>query len=141
MHRRDVLKTLPAIAAGAALAQAGLFAQSGRRIPLGIQYGGPVADPDGNKMKMEGFKQIGYDLIEPVNMRGFDPTLFRKQAEEVGLQVRSIHITTSDITPPAPRGQGAGPGAGGQGGGGAHGAVLQGGRSGMPRPAGHSLGA
>src|SRR5688572_4339030 len=98
MNRRDVLKTLPVIAAGAALTPARLFAQTtGRRIPLGIQYGAPVLDPDGNKMKMEGFKAIGYDLIEPVNMRGFDPALFRKQAEEVGLQVRSIHISTADL--------------------------------------------
>ena len=117
MNRRDVLKTLPAIAAGAALAPRELFAQApGRRIPLGIQYGGPGATPDDNKIKMEGFKAIGYDLIEPVNMRGFDPALFRKQAEEVGLQLRSIHITTTDMSAPAPRGQGAGP-AGRQGGG------------------------
>jgi hypothetical protein len=118
MNRRDVLKSLPVLAAGAALVPERLLAQAGGpRIPLGIQYGGPGATPDANKMKMEGFKAIGYDLIEPVNMRGFDPALFRKQAEEVGLQLRSIHITTADTSAPAPRGQGAGPG-GGQGGGG-----------------------
>lgn len=121
MNRREVLKTLPAIAAGSALMPAGLFAQTaGRRIPLGIQYGGPGATPDANKTKLEGFKAMGYDLIEPVNMRGFDPALFRRQAEEVGLNLRSIHITTSDTSAPAPRGQGVGPG-GGQPGGGAPG--------------------
>ncbi len=114
MRRREVLKTLPALAVGAAVASRELFAQSGRRIPLGIQYGGAGATPDANKMKMEMFKQIGYDLIEPVNMNGFDPTLFRKQADEVGLGLYSIHITTANT---APRGQGAGPAGGGRGGG------------------------
>jgi sugar phosphate isomerase/epimerase len=95
-----------------------LFAQTpARRIPLGIQYGAPGDTPDANKAKMEGFKALGYDLIEPVNMRGFDPKLFRKQAEDVGLQLRSIHITTSDTSAPPPRGQGAGPGVAPGGGG------------------------
>src|SRR5262245_49555582 len=115
MRRREVLKRLPALALGAAVAPTSLFAQAGRRIPLGIQYGGPGATPEANKMKMEGFKQLGYDLIEPVNMSGFDPTLFRKQADEVGLGLYSIHITTANT---ASRGEGAGPaGAGGRQGG------------------------
>lgn len=122
MYRRDVLKTLPVIAAGAALAPQQLFAQTtGRRIPLGIQYGAPGDTPDANKVKLEGFKAMGYDLVEPVNMRGFDPSLFRKQVEEAGMQLRSIHITMSDTSAPAPRGQGAGPGGGPGGPGGGRG--------------------
>jgi hypothetical protein len=104
MNRREVLKTLPVIAVGAALAPKQLFAQNaGRRIPLGIQYGGAGATADANKMKMETFKQMGYDLIEPTNV-GSDPSLFRKQAEEVGLGLHSIHISNANT---APRGQGA----------------------------------
>jgi hypothetical protein len=55
MDRRDVLKVLPALAVGAALAPAQLLGQTARRrLPLGIQYGGPVLDPAANKTKMEG---------------------------------------------------------------------------------------
>src|SRR5579871_1526931 len=111
MNRRDLLKTLPVMAVGAALAPRRIAAQAaGRRIPLGIQYGGPVADPDGNKMKMQMYKDIGYDMIEPTGMRGFDPKLFRKQADEVGLGLHSIHLTSADTSAPPARGQAAGPG-------------------------------
>ena len=130
MNRREVLKTLPVIAVGAALAPKQLFAQNaGRRIPLGIQYGGAGATADANKMKMETFKQMGYDLIEPTNV-GSDPSLFRKQAEEVGLGLHSIHISNANT---APRGQGAGAaegqpgGAGGNGGRGVQQAAAPGG--------------
>lgn len=138
MNRRDLLKALPVLATGAAVGPREVLAQSTRRIPLGIQYGGPGATPDANKAKLEGFKAIGYDLVEPVNMRGFDPALFRKQAEEVGLQLRSIHITTPDTSAPPPRGQGAAPGggqpAGAPGRGGPPGGGPGGGRGGNAAP-------
>lgn len=114
MHRRDVLKTLPVLAAGAAFLgrDAAAQAPAGARLPIGWQFGTPRATPDANKAAMEEIRAIGYDMIEPAGFGTFDPALLRKQAEEVGIRIRSIHVGNDQQAAFFPRRIG-GPGPGG----------------------------
>lgn len=102
MNRREFVTGITA--AGAALTIPKAFAQSAR-VPLGVQFftfvgrNGAALGWDKYSAAMEVARKIGYDGIELAGFSGYEPATLRKRAEELGLDIPSVHIGFDQVFP------------------------------------------
>ncbi len=93
MNRRTLLKTLSAVAAGAAVASSRLAWASPMSLPIGIQLYAVreplAADPAGTLAKLH---EIGYREVETAGFAGGSAAQFRKLLDAAGLVCPSAHL-------------------------------------------------
>ena len=101
MHRREILVSLPLLAAGSVLTPWSALAQvqtpaTRWRPSLGLQFFtlAPIASGgwDQYSAAMEIAKKIGFDSLELAGLSGYKPDLIRRRAEELGLGLHSLHM-------------------------------------------------
>jgi sugar phosphate isomerase/epimerase len=112
MNRREALMALAASAATMDMRQA--FSQAaGARVPLGIQFftfigrNGAAMGWDKYSAYLQQVREIGYDGVELAGFSGYRPDQIARRAQELGLDIPSVHIGFDEVfvfLPPQPWG-------------------------------------
>lgn len=106
MNRRDILTQMGAVSAACALAGslAGAAGASARA-SLGVQFftfvgrNGAEMGWDKYAANLELVRRIGYDGVELAGFSGYKSEDIKKKADEVGLQIPSVHIGFDQVFP------------------------------------------